>query len=202
MNVRHGIPIADLDRATELYWGAFGQKLDRLLGPRDRALTFIRSVIRADHAFGAYDRNGELLGVAGYKSSEGAFVGGTIADMRQSYGFWGGTWRGMILTLLERDTENRRFLMDGIAVAESARGLGIGTALLDAVISEAHKRGYLEVRLDVIDNNPRARALYERCGFNAIKDTPIWPLHRIFGFRVATTMVRKTTEGQNQGHTP
>ena len=47
----------------------------------------------------------------------------------------------------------------------AARGQGVGTALLKAIIAEGRRRGYAEVRLDVIDTNPRATALYERIGF-------------------------------------
>jgi len=80
--------------------------------------------------------------------------------------------------------------MDGIFVAPAARGHGVGTALLDATIAEARTRGYAEVRLDVIDSNPRARALYERVGFVAKDTQQLGPLRHIFGFKSATTMVR------------
>jgi len=43
--------------------------------------------------------------------------------------------------------------------------MGVGSALLDAVAREAQARGLKEVRLDVIDSNPRAKALYTRKGF-------------------------------------
>ena len=51
-------------------------------------------------------------------------------------------------------------------------------------------RGYAEVRLDVIDNNPRARTLYERRGFVAGDTQYLGPLKYLFGFSAATTMVR------------
>ena len=191
MIISPGIPPADLDLAAKLYWQAFGKKLGRVMGPSSKALAFIERVMRPDHAICAHDADGRLLGVAGFKTMDGALVGGDLSDLRAIYGTFGGTWRGLVMSILERDTENARFLMDGIFVTAEARGKGVGTALLNAVTAEAKTRGYREVRLDVIDSNPRARALYERQGFVAVKSTSIWPLHRLFGFRSATTMVRQ-----------
>ena len=78
--------------------------------------------------------------------------------------------------------------MDGICVSKEARGKGIGTALLDAISEMAKERGLREVRLDVIDSNPRAKALYTRRGFVEGKTTQMGPLKYVFGFKSATTM--------------
>lgn len=79
--------------------------------------------------------------------------------------------------------------MDGIVVSDAARGQGIGTRLLAAIKDEALARGCTSVRLDVIDSNPRARALYEREGFVAGHRSDLGPLRHLFGFRSATEMV-------------
>jgi ribosomal protein S18 acetylase RimI-like enzyme len=94
------------------------------------------------------------------------------------------------LQLLGREVDNHRFLLDGLCVSDQARGQGVGTALLEAVVAEARQRGYRAVRLDVVDTNPRARALYERRGFVLDRTAGIGPLRLIFGFRSAHTMVR------------
>ena len=52
-----------------------------------------------------------------------------------------------------------------LAVAESARGCGIGSALLDAALDEARGHGTEEVFLEVRSSNVRARELYESRGF-------------------------------------
>ena len=92
--------------------------------------------------------------------------------------------------LLERATATARFLMDGLFEAPEARGMGVGTALLDAIVDEARRRGYDQVRLDVVDTNPRAKALYRHVGFKEIKTVKIGLLKHIFGFSASTTMVR------------
>ena len=55
-----------------------------------------------------------------------------------------------------------------LAVAPARWGKGTGTALLMALVDEAEKRGYEEVLLEVREDNPRARRLYLRRGFDEI----------------------------------
>jgi ribosomal-protein-alanine acetyltransferase len=52
-----------------------------------------------------------------------------------------------------------------IAVADSARGHGLGRVLMEALISEARKRGARLIFLEVRADNPGAQRLYERLGF-------------------------------------
>ncbi|MEJ6403055.1 GNAT family N-acetyltransferase [Yoonia sp. 2307UL14-13] len=190
MKIMTGIPDANRAEAAALYWEAFGEKLYFTMGPKYRALSFITRVLRSDHGICAFDKDGRLLGVAGFKTEHGALVGGDFQDLRKVYGWVGASIRVLLLAALERDTENERFLMDGIFVAEEARGRGVGTKLLKAVYAEARLRGYRQVRLDVIDTNPRARALYLHEGFEEVETRSIGILRHIFGFNAATTMVR------------
>lgn len=193
VTIQHGLPVHLRSDAAWLYWQAFGGKLGRVLGPQRLAFALLDRVMRSDHAIVALSDQGELLGLVGFKSPDGAFAGGSFADLRCVYGTVGAVWRAGLLWLLERDLDNDRFLMDGICVADSARGQGVGTALLNAICAEGSKRGYLSVRLDVIDTNARARALYERQGFLPTRTSQIGLLRLVFGFSAATTMVRSLT---------
>jgi ribosomal-protein-alanine N-acetyltransferase len=55
-----------------------------------------------------------------------------------------------------------------IAVARTSWGKGIGSALLGALLEAARNRGCAEVFLEVREDNPRARGLYLRRGFEEI----------------------------------
>ncbi|MET7477885.1 GNAT family N-acetyltransferase [Streptomyces sp. NPDC005648] len=55
--------------------------------------------------------------------------------------------------------------IQGLAVAERARGLGVGRALLRAVGDEARRQGARRLTLRVLGHNTPARKLYESEGF-------------------------------------
>ena len=78
--------------------------------------------------------------------------------------------------------------MDGIAVQAGARGQGVGSRLLEEIANYAKEQGFSRVRLDVIDINPKARKLYERKGFKAVKTEYFRYLRWLLGFRGSTTM--------------
>ncbi len=190
MQIIHGLgPITPTDAAA-LYWEAFGPKLGRILGPDAHAVRYVAAVLSPNHVITAMDDGGRLLGIAGFRDARGCLVGGGYRGLVRGYGPWGGTWRAAALGLLERDVDNDRFLIDGLCVTAPARGHGVGTALLAAIGGLARSRGYTQVRLDVVDHNTRAQALYERLGFQAVGEHPIGPLRHVFGFRSATTMVQ------------
>lgn len=188
--VHKGLPPHLRPAAIALYWQAFGGKLGTVMGPDAKALRFLDRVLRAENCIYAVDASGDLLGMVGFKTPEGSFAGGEIADVRAVYGSWGSLWRLVLLWMLERDTDNARMLLDGICVTRAARGQGIGTALLDAIEAEARARGYHAIRLDVIDSNFRAKALYARQGYVIEKTEDIGVLRYAFGFQSSSTMVK------------
>jgi ribosomal protein S18 acetylase RimI-like enzyme len=52
-----------------------------------------------------------------------------------------------------------------LAVLPEFRGRGVGRALLAAAEARARARGCAKLTLEVREDNARARALYEQCGF-------------------------------------
>ena len=55
-----------------------------------------------------------------------------------------------------------------VAVAESCRRQGVGTALVRAMLADAGERGAAFLTLEVRESNLAARRLYERCGFETV----------------------------------
>ncbi len=184
-----GLADAHRSEAAHLFFSALWPKLTRILGA-DGLEGIARAAmpkLRADRVISAVS-GASLLGIAGFKRDGAGFAEIGLADLRPIYGLWGSLWRGLALSPLNRRERPGEFLMDGIFVKPEAQGRGIGTRLLAAIEAEARARGARHVRLDVIDINPRARTLYERCGFVAVKTSSIGPLRHLFGFNAATEM--------------
>lgn len=191
VTIHPGLAPAQRAEAAQLYWKAFGGKLGRVMGPEPKALKFIERVICPAHVLAALDGQGRVLGVIGFRTWRGAFVGGGFAELRAVYGPLGALWRSACLALLARDEEPRALVVDGLAVRDDRRGEGIGAALIEALCAEARTRGYGEVRLDVVAQNIRARALYERQGFLVVRRLQSRMTGWVFAFDTAFVMVRR-----------
>lgn len=174
--------------AARLYWAAFSQKLGKILGPQRLGIAYFSDAIVSENCFCAVGETGDLLGVAGFKVGNAGFLGGGIGALRRCYGLHGVIWRLPALMMLEKSARSDTLQMDGICVAQGARGAGIGSALLRAMASHGRNLGKDKVSLDVIDTNPRARALYQRHGFTATSTVQMGPLRYIYGFSAATKM--------------
>ncbi|MCW2991460.1 MAG: family N-acetyltransferase [Solirubrobacterales bacterium] len=74
-----------------------------------------------------------------------------VAQLRFRYGIW---WAA------------EDALLEDLFVDASARGSGLGRALLERAVQEASERGCRRIELDVNDNNAAALALYRSLGFD------------------------------------
>lgn len=77
---------------------------------------------------------------------------------------------GAALVFVRRGSRLARLY--SIAVAEHARGLGLGARLLEAAQARARQRGAHAMRLEVRLDNDAARRLYEAHGYRCIGSLP------------------------------
>lgn len=185
-----GLPAGQEAAAAALYWEAFRGKLAKTLGPDARGQAFFTATVNRDRVIAALDETGTLLGIAAFKINGQGFSSAGLASLWRHYGI-GALWRMIPLMMLERDAPADTLQMDGICVAASVRGRGVGQALLTDLFAFARDQGFAKITLDVIDSNPRARALYERLGFQAGATSETGPLGHILGFKQATKMTRR-----------
>jgi ribosomal protein S18 acetylase RimI-like enzyme len=75
-----------------------------------------------------------------------------VAQLRYRYGFW---------------RSGGDCLLEDLYVDETARGAGLGRALVQATLERARARGCRRAELDVNESNAAALALYESFGFSA-----------------------------------
>ncbi|HDY7910561.1 TPA: GNAT family N-acetyltransferase [Vibrio vulnificus] len=173
---------------AELYEEAFGLKFYRAIPDKDRRIFVISKSFVPDYSFVAYSDK-KLVGLAGFNVMSGSLTGGIGAEgLIEQLGFFRGLWACLVFSLFERKPEKSELVMDGIAVDSEFRCQGIGSLLLDKIVSYAQENGFESVRLDVIDSNPRARKLYESKGFVALKTESFPYLKWLVGFSGATTM--------------
>lgn len=152
--------------ALRLFWGVPDSLLLRPATPDD--LAFLRSLVprlvaalphwrSAEAALTRYDALfREVLSAEALAHDDQTAV--LVAER-------GGQPAGFVLLYLLRD-EGAAFVKD-LAVSEAAEGQGVARFLLDGVRAWASAHGCREVQLKTNWNNTRARAFYERAGFEA-----------------------------------
>jgi ribosomal protein S18 acetylase RimI-like enzyme len=64
----------------------------------------------------------------------------------------------------------------GVGVVASARRHRLGEALMQALHEEARRRGVRRVWLEVIDRNESAFRLYEKLGYDVVRELEVWSL--------------------------
>jgi ribosomal protein S18 acetylase RimI-like enzyme len=192
IHYRHGFEEKDRQSAAQLYDQAFGIKFASAIPSKKRRVDFLAKTFCPGYCFAAY-RGNELIGLAGYHDHTGSLTGGiTYSSLLWNLGPLRGNWAAFIFSFYEHTSAPDLLIMDGIAVAESARGQGIGSKLLRRIIDHATAQGFSGARLDVIEGNDRAKQLYEREGFVVTKSQKFGYLRWLLKFGASETMVKET----------
>lgn len=188
--VQHGLPEGLQTQAAGLYFEAFQQKLQPIMGNAEIIIPLLANHFAVNKAFVAIQQ-GKLVGILGVHHEGGSFVNIPYTTIRKQFGWLSGTFKYGLLALLSRPSIKGELLLDGIAVDGTMRGKGIGTRLLEAAFTFARGQHYTTIRLDVIDTNPLAKRLYERVGFVATKVQHTPYLQHFMGFSAVTTMIKQ-----------
>ena len=175
--------------AIEIYLQAFGLKLEPLLEPQPGLSEWLSPHLNPRAAFVA-KRGDALLGILGVNFRGQRLLGLGTRDVLMRYGLANGVLKLLKLALLERTPAAHELLLDGVAVHSEARGMGVGSALLGLADAFARSQNLTTVRLDVVNNNPRARELYERLGFVASRTSSVPDWASFLPFSSSTTMVK------------
>lgn len=183
-----GLPEQFRFSAASLYDEAFGKKFSVAVGSDKSRLHLLSSCFMLEYAIVAISEN-RLIGIAGFHTPSGSLTGEiTYSELISQLGFMKGNWAALIFSLYERKPAPGELVMDGIAVQADARGKGVGSRLLEEIARYANEHKFDRIRLDVIDINPKARKLYERKGFEAVKTEYFPYLRWLLGFSGSTTM--------------
>jgi ribosomal protein S18 acetylase RimI-like enzyme len=105
---------------------------------------------------------------------------------------WGrALWALLMLLILgsgapEQDTA----LIEAVAVLPEQRRQGVGRALMERALVEAHRAGKRRAALYVVEDNVPARRLYESLGFRVERRTGLAWARPLFGARRVLYMVK------------
>lgn len=179
------------EKAIELYLNSFAEKLLPVLGDHARAKEVLAASIAADKCLTAICRE-ELVGIMGIQTIRGGFWNPNLKTMAGVYGIPGGILRLGGLAFLDHAVRDGELYVDGVAVATRMRGAGIGSGLFNLLEQTSVKKEIRTISLDVIDTNPRAKALYARLGFVERNTHSTWPLNLLvkFPFNSSTLMTK------------
>ena len=83
-----------------------------------------------------------------------------------------------------------------IAILKEYWGLGIGTAMFDAMIALCREKNISQMELEFIEGNDRARALYEKMGFRIYGERPRSIKLKNGDMRSEILMLREMEENQ------
>jgi ribosomal protein S18 acetylase RimI-like enzyme len=185
--IERGLPDELRDQGVEIFEEAFGPKMRMAVRDREKRMAFMHRAYLADHVVIAR-RGVELLGMAALSARDVPYKGGLMGTSwdprpyRDLLGWPGALWAVWGMRLANYKPKGDELYIDGIAVAPPDRDHGIGTRLLEEAAAIALERGKRFVRLDVIDTNPRAQALYERLGYKITKVQSFRYKERWLGF--------------------
>jgi len=189
VTIELGLAADQREPLAQLYESAFGEKLGLAVPKLDDRLKLLSKSMQPQFAIGAFSDR-QLVGLAGFSTSDGSLTGGIdYQGLLSELGWFKGNRAAVVLSLYERKAKAGELLMDGIVVDPDYRGKGIGSQLFASLIEYGHAKQYSTIRLDVIDTNPKARRLYERLGFKEHSTEHFEFLRGVLGFGASTTMI-------------
>ncbi len=94
-----------------------------------------------------------------------------LREIIKKYGFFGFLKTIMVSSALQKKISEDELYVDYLVVDKNYRSLGIGTKFLHHGLQKARDLNKKRFTLNVLDNNPRGRVLYERFGFSFVKES-------------------------------
>ncbi len=191
IRILKGLPVALLEEAIKIYCEAFYQKLIPLVGNRQKITPFIKKTTDFDACFYAIN-SGKVLGIAGIQDRANNFIRNvSLGELLKDFTLL----RSLLIRYVYRyktaKVAEDLVRIDSIAVAKDARGTGIGTALINKVFEYAADNNLKKVMLEVVDTNSGAKRLYERLGFEVVREKKYGLITKRAGFTSEFIMLRK-----------
>ena len=129
-------------------------------GDRDGVLSFFNGMGEESASFFNVDHGNEKRVMAFFE------------DGKPDHRFWVAEAEGTVVGLAFIWDLHSRIPWFGVAVRDGWQGRHIGTGIVNAVCGECQSEGRGGILLRTAETNRKARALYEKCGFEPIGRHP------------------------------
>ncbi len=175
MKIIAGLNNNDKMALADLYTTAFDNKFKNIIGNKKIASSILVEGLNTKYCLSAYIDD-KLVGAAGLCLQKNCLINIGLGTIIKKLGLFKGIYTAILASIIFKPKylPQDEILLDALAVHENYRGKGIGSKLLKELFKWSVENGYKAIHLEVIDENPKARALYERLGFVEIsyKKTP------------------------------
>ena len=170
ISVTIGLNSDETNNAAEIYWQAFGEKLNFFLGPKQKGEVYISKILNNKNIFVARDKKNHLIGLSGFRNKYGGVIGGSYSDLVIVYGHFGALWRFQLMKLLAREENCDVLHLDAICVKVEKRGRGVGRKLICFAQKFTIDKSLKGIELDVISSNTNAIKFYKKLNFYEISE--------------------------------
>jgi len=173
---------------AKLYYKAFTKKFTYLwffTKNERKAINVLIHSLQYEYAFYAVHED-KILGFIGLNKKKEIFFPSRYKAFLKSFRLLNATWRylGHVIYRLTKDRlDNETMYIDPIVVSSEARGKGIGTKLMNATFELTKQLNLKCLSLDVVDTNPQAKSLYEKLGFQVVKEVNTKIITKKAGFK-------------------
>ncbi|MDG6222185.1 MAG: GNAT family N-acetyltransferase [Candidatus Bathyarchaeota archaeon] len=190
VELRFGVTENQQAKVANIFYDAFGAKFNKFYGNKPKVINFLSKSLRNDRTVVAL-KNGKLVGFAGLEHDKKSFIGPCFKQT--SHVFDLATFVAVFVAkffVLAKKTKPKELHLESLAVSKTERGKWVGSKLLQFVLNYARSKGFSQIKLEVVDTNPRARQLYERFGFKEVEVHKVpYPFSFLLGFKSVTEMV-------------
>ncbi|MGN7479140.1 GNAT family N-acetyltransferase [Solibacillus silvestris] len=158
--------IKDANAVAPLIYDAIGDIANNLTGEHElpKILLSLEQFVKDTNNRHSYlntfvaEQNGEILGIVVLYDGRAGYILDRQLEAQLAE-------RGLQITL-DVEAHMDEYYIDTICVSEKARGLGIGTMLLQFAEQQGRQLGYDKISLNVELEKVDARRLYERMGYH------------------------------------
>ncbi len=165
VRIAHTLDERHVNRALDIFYEAFAEKFRIGFSNEGQVRRLFHDSINRDNCIVAL-RDDELLGILTHQTiTQGEFFQLRLGAVFGRFWPWRALRMLLNLLLLNESAKPDEFIVSTISVSSDARGLGVGTRLMNAAEDLARQRDKNLMSLGVIGKNEAARRLYERLGY-------------------------------------